>query len=215
MKQPFFLVYWLVLLAASAICGSAFAQKSLSVGSHSMEPTLLQGSQVTIDVVGALFYVPRRGDLVVFQPPHIDKPQLWISRIVGIPGDTVEYSDDKKLSINGRAVGRISVGEFRSVATPGNAGFPKEPQQMFEETLDGTRFRVVFDRGVPGLRVDNMAWINVQRACSVSKTVLRCSVPPDHYFVLSDNRDRANDGRYWGLLPTANIAAQVTKTSSN
>ena len=42
---------------------------------------------------------PERGDVMVFFPPH--KDQYYIKRVVGIPGDLVEYSN-KILKLMGR-----------------------------------------------------------------------------------------------------------------
>lgn len=38
---------------------------------------------------------------------------------------------------------------------------------------------------------------------------IRVKVPPEHFFVLGDNRDHSNDSRYWGFLPKANIIGTV------
>jgi signal peptidase I len=69
---------------------------------HSMQPTIEEGQFLLID---KLFYdlgESRRGDVVVLHPP--DMPgQIYIKRVVGIPGDTVEIRDGQ-LYINEQAV---------------------------------------------------------------------------------------------------------------
>ena len=44
---------------------------------------------------------PQRGDVVVFFPPHMNDT-YFIKRVVGLPGDTVEYRN-KQIFVNGEA----------------------------------------------------------------------------------------------------------------
>ena len=43
-----------------------------------------------------------RGDLLVFMPPHRPR-EVWLKRLIGLPGDTVEIRDGV-LRVNGRLV---------------------------------------------------------------------------------------------------------------
>jgi signal peptidase I len=35
------------------------------------------------------------------------------------------------------------------------------------------------------------------------------TVPPDHYFMMGDNRDNSQDSRYWGFLPRENVKGRA------
>ena len=50
---------------------------------------------------------PQRGDVMVFRYPS-DPNINYIKRVVGLPGDTVRYSSEKRLFINGEPVAETS-----------------------------------------------------------------------------------------------------------
>ncbi len=85
-----------------------FMVQAYKIPSGSMEPTLLVGDQVLVakfwyglripftDVV--LFgRLPHRGDVVVFKPP--DRDEDYIKRVVGLPGDVVQFREGSQIWI--------------------------------------------------------------------------------------------------------------------
>lgn len=97
--------------------GCGFAQKasdtvsgklSVTASGPAMEPTIKQGSRVSARRSEG-DYVPRRGDLVVYRSPkdwaNLSPGGVYISRVVGAPGDRVACCDASgALLVNGQVV---------------------------------------------------------------------------------------------------------------
>ena len=69
------------------------------IPSSSMENTIMTGSRVIGNRLSYTFSEPQRGDIIVFKYP-VDESELFIKRIIGLPGETVEIKDSK-IYING------------------------------------------------------------------------------------------------------------------
>lgn len=161
--------------------------KSFSTPSSSMVPTLVIGDYFFADTRA---FTPRRGDVVVLRKPG-DEETVYVKRIVGLPGETVQMKAGRLL-INGATVARATDG---SVELRASGGEPK-PAPAYLETLPGAPpHRIVEADGDTGM-LDNTAVL---------------SVPAGAYFLMGDNRDSSVDSRQpqdaggLGFVPAANI----------
>lgn len=166
-----------------------FVVEAFRIPTASMEKTLLAGDFLIVNkaVYGAeipgtmlripAFSEPRRGDLVVFVPPH-EPSKNYVKRLVGVAGDTLEMRD-KVLLRNGRPVDEpYARYEDRS----GDAVHPSMGWQADHVTSGTTRaYHPTRDNWGPLV------------------------VPGGQYFFLGDNRDNSEDSRYWGFVPRAAI----------
>ena len=71
------------------------------IPSESMLPTLEEGDRLVVEKVSYYFHPPRRGDVIVFEPPiqlrlqGYKKEQAFIKRVVGVGGETVAVVNGK------------------------------------------------------------------------------------------------------------------------
>jgi signal peptidase I len=64
------------------------------IPSGSMENTIMTHSRVIGSRLSYLTSDPQRGDIVIFRYP-VDESVLYIKRVIGLPGETVEIKDGK------------------------------------------------------------------------------------------------------------------------
>jgi signal peptidase I len=118
MKRRKLLDYGLVAVVAIALAlvVQAFVVKPYRIPSESMASTLRPGDRVLVNKVVYHLREPRRGDVMVFQFPE-DRAVVFIKRVVGVPGDTLQVKDGR-LWVNGRLVKEPYVHRTRGSVDP-------------------------------------------------------------------------------------------------
>lgn len=170
-----------------------FVFQTFFIDSGSMQDTLLIGDFVYVNrlAMGSPvpftglrvpgYSEPRRGDILVFDPPHDDTLTV-VKRLVGMPGDTLEMRE-RVLYLNG---------EPRDEPYVVHAGFPDghSPEMLWQmEVLVG------------GPRDDYMP---------TRDTWGPLVIPEDRYFVMGDYRGDSLDSRYWGLLERSRFLGRAS-----
>lgn len=204
---------WAALIALTV---RSCAFEPFNIPSSSMVPTLLVGDYLfvskyaygfsrhsfpfSLPIVpkGRIFYrAPERGDVVVFRLPsntNID----YIKRVIGLPNDRIQVKGGV-LHINGVPVKR----EFQGVVMEERAGV-KQAHTLYQETLPNGVVHPILEYA------DNLPQDDTQEFI----------VPPDHFFMMGDNRDNSQDSRWLdkvGYVPKENLVgkAEVIFYSNN
>ncbi|MBF8639067.1 signal peptidase I [Pseudomonas luteola] len=196
--KSFFPVLAIVLVLRS------FLVEPFQIPSGSMKPTLEVGDFILVNkfAYGIRLPVidtkiipvgdPQRGDVMVFRYPS-DPSVNYIKRVVGLPGDTIRYTPEKQLFVNGQLVSKQLIGE-----EPGSLGSAK----LYKEKLGDVEHVIREEMTRYNLPADSQ-WV----------------IPAGHYFMMGDNRDNSNDSRYWsdpgiphellGMVPDKNIVGKA------
>lgn len=177
------------------------------IPSKSLMPTLLDSDRVITDkaaygirlpITGHVliyFNRPQRADVVVFRSP-VTSEQSLISRVVGLPGDRVQYRD-QKLFINEVPIAQTKITTFSNAEKASNI----EHCFLYEENLAGHRYQIYKPVTVNA---------SLQEAESVN-SVIDVIVPEDHYFLINDYRINSVDSRTWGFLPDRYLLGKVKR----
>lgn len=199
----------IALLILAVLAFHSFIAKPFYIPSESMMPVLLKGDRLVVskfaygwsyvspsfhilpEMPGRLFgRLPERGDIVIAQP--LGRSEDYIKRVIALPGDTIEVRAGQ-IILNGKPVPQT---QLPALAVPIDADMPCDPIQfpgaigfapdgkrvcllpVARETLPNGRSYTVIDMG---MRPTD--WYGPIR------------IPPDHVFLMGDNRDNSADSR--------------------
>jgi signal peptidase I len=160
------------------------------IPSSSMEPNLLIGDRLFVTkysygyskhsfpfsppiLKGRLFSsIPKKGDVVVFKTPT-DNRTDYIKRLIGLPGDRIQFIDGD-LFINNNQVLKTKISKSDTVF----CGDPIKVNTFEEKLSNGKTYKAVY--------LNDYSFQN-------SDIFI---VPEEHYFFLGDNRDCSKDSRF-------------------
>lgn len=171
-----------------------FILQTFFITSGSMEDSLLVGDFLVVNRAGVGgripftrahvpgYSAPKRGEILVFDPPHTDEFRL-VKRLVGMPGDRLEMRD-RVVYVNGEPLDEPYV---RHGPEPDEAN-PMMAWQggYLAPEVDRASYRPTRDNWGPLV------------------------IPDEYYFMLGDNREMSLDSRYWGLLEKWRIEGKVS-----
>ncbi len=177
----------LIVTILLALFGTTFIVQAFKIPSESMEPTLLVGDHLLVNkfIFGGDGYwyekllpyrTVRRGDILVFKFPYDDHPH-YVKRVIGLPGDRLRIVADQ-VYVNGARLREPYVVRDPSAEDPVVDNFPPTDRAYMQRGLRLEWAREILNY----VRRDELV------------------VPPGHYFVMGDNRDRSWDSRYWGFV---------------
>jgi len=216
-KQPWWVEYSIsffpVILIVFAL--RSFLVEPFKIPSGSMIPTLLIGDFILVNKYAygvrlpvlnlkvADVGLPKRGEVMVFRFPA-DPSLDYIKRVVGLPGDRIEYRD-KRLTINGKLVPvRPSEQDFllRDKA---------QYVRLYLEDFDGAEHTITIEKDAAAAPLASPEFERSGhfRNCEYSTYAIKCTVPAGHYFMMGDNRDNSSDSRVWGFVPEENIVGKA------
>ena len=222
----FTLVYILAgLIAVYVILTVSGAARLFNIPTSSNKPTLEVGDRVVVSKL----VPPKRFDLIVykiFDSLQMQK-EFYVFRLCGMPGDVVEIKNGD-LFVNGKLPGKkFDLLQPYNVPRDDVAEMLKLIEFGDDEFMDA------------GPHQNPLAWLSGKDCETLKKNNISVerqiipreeqdqyiervygnkwnpdhfgpfTVPEGHYFVLGDNRTRANDSRYTGPIPISDFYGTV------
>ena len=210
-SKSFFPVLLVVFLLRS------FLAEPFKIPSSSMRPTLEVGDFILVNkfVYGIRLPIverkiiplddPRHGDVVVFRYP-LNPSQDFIKRVIGVGGDVVEYRD-KRLTVNGTPWPQHPNGTYSYLE---GLRFETLERSIERTDADATRSHTIgVNAQAQAVYPSNVRPFSGRENCDYNERGFKCRVPPNHYFMMGDNRDSSDDSRYWGFVPDDHVRGRA------
>lgn len=212
------LLGFLILFFAIVFVVRAFLFEPFRVASGSMLPTLKAGKHViakkwgygdksTFGITlrrGSVSARIDRGDVLVFVYPAASKRMDFLMRVVGLPGDLVEYQK-KALTINGKPTVYRNAGTYDFTRHDSS----HVAATVRAEKIGAVEYQVMIIPDSPVIHSESINEFPNKQNCEFNDEGFSCRVPNKHYFMLGDNRDASNDSRYWGFVPEDHLVGKV------
>ena len=152
---------------------------------------VVAGDHLLVDRFTYNFRRPERGEIIVFKTRGIeglDQDVLYIKRLVALPNEVVQISNDRHLIINGTKLS-ASTPRFEMVYS-----FDVDPKE--------TRYLGhINDYAVRQMGIRS----NHSLAPLLPDETVTHKVGPHHYMAMGDNTLNSLDSRAWGDLPQKNV----------
>lgn len=217
----------------------SFVIEPFNIPSSSMVPTLYTGDFIVVNKASYGLRLPlthtkilstgepKRGDVVVFRYP-LNEKLYYIKRVIGLPGDTVRFVGGV-LFVNGQKVDTRpvsyempdklnanivpSVIQGVAIGDDERAKYGKQEEShahYYTERLGEHSYKVRYLGDLNSAQFAEFLHQQSKEVAVSGGTTWQVVVPQGQYFVLGDNRDKSEDGRFWGFVPEANLAGKAT-----
>jgi signal peptidase I len=185
-----FVAEWAMTLIVFLFATTTMVQAYV-VPTGSMESTVMIGDHMLVDRVAYSnpgswgsrllpYREVQRGDIVCFHYPE-DIRQIYVKRVIGIPGDRI-HMEDKQVVRNGQRLREPYTQHIDPRIDSYRDNFPQAPE-----------------------------WNTTSRARDMLANHVvngELLVPPGTLFVMGDNRENSLDSRYWGLVPRSYVVGK-------
>jgi signal peptidase I len=175
------------LFFAALVLSPFFLFRLFSIPTGAMENTLLIGDRIIVRLFPQV--TPRRDELIVFRYP-MDREQIFVKRVVGVPGDRI------------RMVSKIVYRDGIVLTEP----YAVHKMIRLEHYRD--------DLPIDPADLPPAVTLNEKAAAAVKDMIENhvvngdIVVPAGKYFVLGDNRDNSLDSRFWGFVDQSDVVGK-------